>query len=498
MPDTSGATQPPLPHFDVIIVGAGLSGIGAAWKLQKQCPHKTYAILEQRDAIGGTWDLFRYPGIRSDSDMHTLGYDFRPWTEAKAIADGPSIRKYVNDTAHEGGIDQHIRFGHKVGQISFCSESATWTVTATHNGLPVKMTSSFILMCAGYYRYDRGYRPDFTGQDAFEGTFVHPQHWPEELDYAGKQVVVIGSGATAVTIVPEMAKAAAKVTMLQRSPTYVVSRPARDGFANALRKFLPQSWAYNITRTRNVLLQKFFFYQARKHPERTAAHIKREARKSLGADYPVEPHFSPNYDPWDQRLCLIPDGDLFTAIKSGKADIVTDEIETFTPTGMKLKSGHTLEADIVVTATGLSLQFLGGAEMAVDGKTMSMPERLTYRAAMLSETPNMFFVFGYLNASWTLRADLISDFACRMINYMSDEGYDIAMAVADASAGAKQPWLGFSSGYIQRSIDRLPHQGEHGPWRFGQNYTRDLREMKFGRLDDGVMRFSRAKTTVSS
>ncbi len=493
MPDTTSSAGSPLPHFDMIIVGAGLSGIGTAWRLQKQCPGKTYTILEQRDGIGGTWDLFRYPGIRSDSDMHTLGYDFRPWTEAKAIADGPSIRKYVNDTAREAGIDKHIRFGHSVEKAEWSSETATWTVTATHDGVAKRMTCSFLMMCAGYYRYDQGYRPEFPGEAAFKGTFVHPQHWPEDLDYAGKRVVIIGSGATAVTLVPEMAKTAGKVTMLQRSPTYVVSRPAEDWVANALRKVLPDKWAYSIVRWRNVLMQKYFFHQAQTKPEKTRAYLTKRAEKALGPDYPVDPHFTPKYDPWDQRLCLIPDSDLFEALKGGKAEVVTDQIETFTETGIKLKSGAELEADIVVTATGLDLQFMGGADLVVDGETVNLPEHMTYRGAMLSDAPNIFFVFGYLNASWTLRADLISDYACRMINYMDEKGYDIAVASPDGTEGEHRPWLEFSSGYIQRANERLPKQGSTGPWVFSQNYTLDRRDMKQGPIDDGVIRFSKVE-----
>ncbi len=490
MPDSGSPTSA---HVDVIIVGAGLSGIGAAWRLQDQCPGRTYAILEQRDAIGGTWDLFRYPGIRSDSDMHTLGYGFRPWTDAKAIADGPSIRKYVNDTAREAGIREHIRFGHAVTRAEWDSDSATWTVTAMHDGAPVRMTSAFLMMCSGYYRYDKGYRPALPGEERFEGQFIHPQHWPEDLDWTGKRVVVIGSGATAVTIVPEMAKTADKVTMLQRSPTYVVSRPAEDAVANALRKVLPSSWAYGLIRWRNVLLQKYFYHQARTQPKRVRRYLTDRAQKALGPDYPVDPHFTPEYDPWDQRLCLIPDGDLFKSIRSGKADVVTDHIDTITETGVELKSGRTLDADIIVTATGLDLLFLGGAEIVVDGEAVNPADQLIYRSAMLSNVPNLFFVFGYVNASWTLRADLISDYACRLINYMADEGHDIALPAFDGDPAEGRPWLDFTSGYVQRALDRFPKQGADGPWLYHQNYTRDLRETKFAPMDDGVLQYSRAR-----
>lgn len=493
MPDTGTSTPP---HFDMIIVGAGLSGIGAAWQMQKRCPEKTYAILEQRDAIGGTWDLFRYPGIRSDSDMHTLGYGFRPWTEAKAIADGPSIRKYVRDTAREGGIERNIRYGHKVAGCDWDSETATWTVTAEKDGLPVRMTCSFLMMCTGYYRYDQGYRPRFPGEDDFAGTFVHPQHWPDDLDWTDKRVVVIGSGATAVTIVPEMAKTAAKVTMLQRSPTYVVSRPGKDKIANGLRKLLPDKLAYGIIRWRNVLMQKYFYHQAQAKPDRARKHLTDLAAKALGPDYPVNPHFTPSYAPWDQRLCLIPDGDLFEAIKGGRADVVTDQIVTITPDGIRLQSGNDLPADIIVTATGLDLLFLGGAEMSVDGEPYDVSRQMIYRGSMLSGAPNLFFIFGYVNASWTLRADLISDYACRLVSYMSDEGHDVAVPVYEGDVDAGRPWLDFSSGYVQRAVDRFPKQGEDGPWQYHQNYTRDLRDMKLGRLNDGVLQFSRVVATV--
>lgn len=493
MPDT-GTSAPQ--HFDMIIVGAGLSGIGAAWQFQKKCPGKTYAILEQRDAIGGTWDLFRYPGIRSDSDMHTLGYGFRPWTEAKAIADGPSIRKYVRDTAREGDIERHIRFGHKVAACDWDSSSATWTVTAEKDGLPVRLTCSFLMMCTGYYRYDRGHRPSFPGEEQFGGTFVHPQHWPDDLDWAGKRVVVIGSGATAVTIVPEMAKTADKVTMLQRSPTYVVARPGKDAFANGLRKVLPDKLAYGIVRWRNVLLQKFFYHQAQAKPEQARRRLTTLAAKALGPDYPVDPHFTPKYAPWDQRLCLIPDGDLFEAIKSGRADVETDQIDTITENGIQLKSGRQLHADIIVTATGLDLLFLGGAQMTVDGADYDVSRQMIYRGAMLSGAPNLFFIFGYVNASWTLRADLISDYACRLISYMGDEGHDVALPVFHGDADAGRPWLEFSSGYVQRAVDRFPKQGSEGPWQYHQNYTRDLRDMKLGRLSDGVLQFSSVEEPV--
>ncbi len=399
-------------HFDVLIIGAGLSGVGAAVHLLKDCPGKTYAILEGREAIGGTWDLFRYPGIRSDSDMHTLGYDFKPWTEAKAIADGPSIRNYVRETADEHGVAGHIRFGHKVTSAAWDSETALWTVEAVHaaTGKTKTFTTNFYFACSGYYSYAEGHRPDFENEAAFQGDIVHPQFWPEDLDYSGKKVVIIGSGATAVTLVPEMAKTAAHVTMLQRSPTYVVSRPAKDKVANALRAVLPDMWAYNLTRARNILFQRYFYHLTRTKPEKTKERILNMVREELGPDFDVETHFTPAYNPWDQRLCLVPDSDLFHALRDGSASVATDHIDRFTETGIALKSGATLDADIIVVATGLKLEMLGGVKLTVDGATVDIGVTVTYRGAMFSGVPNLASVFGYINASWTLKADLISGY----------------------------------------------------------------------------------------
>ncbi|HJV42677.1 NAD(P)/FAD-dependent oxidoreductase [Caulobacter sp.] len=482
-------------HVDVLIVGAGLSGIGAAYHLRKHCPGKTFAILEGRESIGGTWDLFRYPGIRSDSDMYTLGYAFKPWKAAKAIADGPSILSYVRETATENDIDRHIRFNHKVKRASWSTETATWTVEAEHDGQIVKFSCGFLYMCSGYYRYSAGYTPDFAGTERFKGRIVHPQHWPKDLDYAGKKVVVIGSGATAVTLVPEMAKTAAHVVMLQRSPTYVVSRPAEDRLANWLRSKLPAMTAYGVTRWKNVLLQMLFFNLARKKPEKTKEQLLTLVREHLGPDYDVATHFTPRYNPWDQRLCLVPDADLFDSIKAGTSSVVTDQIDTFTEDGILLKSGKTLEADVIVTATGLQLQLLGGMEVVVDGVVADLSKSMSYKGMMFSDVPNMASAFGYTNASWTLKADLTSEYVCRLLNHMDRTGADYGVARIDDPNMDFVPWLDFSSGYVTRSIGQFPRQGVKKPWKVHQNYALDLMALRFGKLEDGVMTFGR-KTAV--
>ena len=480
-------------HFDVLIVGAGLSGIGAAHHLQQKCPGRSYAILEGRDAIGGTWDLFRYPGIRSDSDMYTLGYAFRPWREAKAIADGPSILRYVRDTARDGGIDRHIRFGHQVKRASWSSENARWTVEAeTKDGAAARFTANFVFMCTGYYHYTQPYDPGFEGKESFKGRIVHPQFWPEGLDYSGKQVVVIGSGATAVTLVPEMAKQAGYVTMLQRSPTYIVSRPSEDAIANWLRRKLPAKLAYGITRWKNVLLGMFFFKRARSRPDKVKAWILDQVRKELGPGYDVETHFSPRYNPWDQRLCLVPDSDLFEAIRQGRASIATDHIERFTEEGLLLKSGKTLPADIIVTATGLQLHLMSGIELTVDGERADLARTMSYKGMMYSDVPNLASSFGYTNASWTLKCDLTCDYVCRILNHMRRTGTQIATPRFNDPEVEEVPWLDFTSGYVMRSIHLFPKQGSKAPWRLHQNYARDLLSLKFGKVDDGALEFTKA------
>jgi len=480
-------------HFDVLVVGAGLSGIGAGYHLQTNCPKKTYAILEGRDVIGGTWDLFRYPGIRSDSDMYTLGYSFRPWSEAKAIADGPSILNYVRETARDYGIDKHIRFQHQVKRASWSTPDARWTVEAERgpDRELVRYTCNFLFMCAGYYDYAGGYMPEFPGIETYAGQLVHPQKWPENLDYAGKNVVVIGSGATAVTLVPELAKQTGHVTMLQRSPTYVVSRPAEDAFANRLRRNLPAMLAYRITRWRNVLMSMWFYNLSRKRPARVKAAIIDMVQKALGPDYDVATHFTPSYNPWDQRLCLVPDSDLFDTIKSGRASVVTDQIATFTENGLKLKSGQQLDADIVVTATGLKLLFLAGLEFTVDGERVDFPKRFTYKGMMYNDVPNLAASFGYTNASWTLKCDLTCEYVCRLLNHMDKTGTVSATPRVKEAEIEADPFLSFSSGYVLRALDQMPKQGKAAPWKLHQNYALDLMGLRFGKLDDGVMEFAR-------
>ena len=485
-------------HFDVLIVGAGLSGIGAAYHLQQRCPRKTYVILEGRGCIGGTWDLFRYPGIRSDSDMYTLGYNFRPWREAKAIADGPSILGYVRDTAREADIERHIRFNHHVKSADWSTADARWTVVSEHDGVATEVTANFVMLCSGYYNYAAGYTPDWPGTADFEGQIVHPQFWPEALDYAGKRVVVIGSGATAVTLVPELARTAARVTMLQRSPTYVVSRPAADAVADWLRRNLPAKLAYSLVRFKNVAMGGWFFNYARKQPAKVKQRLIAMVQDQLGPDYDTATHFTPRYNPWDQRLCLVPDADLFAAIKAGRADVVTDTIETFTAHGIRLASGAELAADIVVTATGLDMQLAGGATFSVDGTPVPLNEALSYKGMMFSDVPNLVSVFGYTNASWTLKADLTSEYACRLLNAMDARGMRQCTPVRGGAAVDPAPFLDFSSGYVARGVARFPKQGVEKPWRVDQSYAKDLLTIRYGKVDDGRMAFTNPAQVINS
>lgn len=481
----------PSEHLDVLIVGAGLSGIGAAHHLQEAFPGKSYAIFEARDDLGGTWDLFRYPGIRSDSDMHTLGYRFKPWTRPKTITDGGSILEYVRETARDGGIDRRIRFGHRVVCAEWSSEEVRWTVEAElGDGKTTRVTCDYLWVCSGYYRYDEGFTPEFEGRERFGGEIVHPQHWPDDLDYAGKRVVVIGSGATAVTLVPAMAERAAHVTMLQRSPTYIASLPAEDPIAGALRRWLPDRAVYAVVRWKNVLLQTLFYQLSRRRPEVVKRMIRRGVERALPPGYDVDRHFKPRYNPWDQRMCLVPNGDLFEAIREGRASVATDTIETFTESGIRLDSGEELEADVIVTATGLNLLFLGGMELVVDGEPVDVSKKMTYKGMMLSGVPNCAFTVGYTNASWTLKADLTSEYVCRLLAHMDAHGYVKSVPEITDPTVNEMPLLDFTSGYVLRSLDQFPKQGSKQPWKLRQNYVFDLRTIRRGPIEDGAMQLT--------
>jgi monooxygenase len=479
-------------HLDVLVIGAGLSGIGAGHYIQDKCPWASYAILEARDAVGGTWDLFRYPGIRSDSDMYTLGYSFRPWDGEKAIADGGSILQYINDTAAEAGIDKNIRLHHRVVTAGWSSEDAVWRVVAERSDTneTVELTASFIFSCTGYYRYDRGYLPDFAGMDRFRGTIIHPQAWPEDLDYAGKRVVVIGSGATAVTLVPSMAPLAGHVTMLQRSPTYIISVPAENPVTGILGRVLPGRLAGTIMRWTMALLTQSTYFISKRRPGLVKALLRRQVQRQLPRGYDVDTHFKPSYNPWDQRLCVVPNGDLFKAICDGSVDVVTDRIDTFTEEGLLLESGRELTADIIITATGLDLLFLGGMQLTVDGGAVDVAKLLTYKGMMLEGVPNFAVAIGYTNASWTLKCDLTCDYVCRLLNRMRDSGMRQCTPVNKDESVAAAPLMGLNSGYILRAADRVPKQGSKFPWRVHQSYLRDYRALKLSGIEDEAMEFS--------
>ncbi len=482
-------------HLDVLIVGAGLSGIGAACHLQSECPRKTYAIVEAREASGGTWDLFRYPGIRSDSDMFTLGYAFKPWTEARAIADGPSILAYIREAAREHGVERRIRYSRRVVRAAWSSDEARWTVDVerTDTGEREQLTCSFLYGCTGYYRYDEGYSPAFAGAERFRGEIVHPQHWPEDFDYAGKRVVVIGSGATAVTLVPAMAEqGAAHVTMLQRSPSYVFSLPGHDPLAELIRRLLPPHRAYPIVRWKNVLLASLMYQLSRRRPAFMRRVLRRGVERRLPPGYDVDTHFNPSYEPWDQRLCLVPDGDLFGAVRDGRASIVTDRVETFTETGIRLASGAELDADVIVTATGLNLLLFGGIELTVDGRDVVFSETVGYKGIMFSGLPNLALTLGYTNASWTLKADLAAGWVCRLLNHMDRHGYAVVTPRQPDPGAPTRPFIDLRSGYVLRSADQLPKQGDRAPWRLHQNYPRDVLLLKRGPIEDGSLAFARA------
>ncbi len=475
---------------DVLIIGAGLSGIGAACHLKRQCPDRSFAIVEARQALGGTWDLFRYPGIRSDSDMYTLGYSFKPWIGEKAIADGPSILQYLQDTARENGIDQHIRYGHKVLAADWSSTDALWTVSLQHNGgQPTTLRCNFLWACSGYYNYDAGYTPAFEGLADFKGRVVHPQKWHSDISVKGQRVVVIGSGATAVTLVPELAKEAAHVTLLQRSPTYMVTRPSVDRIAQWLLRRVGPNLAHGITRWKNLLYGMWIFKMCRAKPMQVKARLLGLLKDQLPPGYDINTHFNPRYKPWDQRMCLVPDGDIFKAISTQRVQIVTDQIERFTATGMVLKGGQELPADTVVTATGLQLQTMAGMTMSVDGRALKASELVSYKGMMFGGVPNFASVMGYTNASWTLKADLVSDYVCRLLNHMQAHRLRQCTPAAPGADVPLKPWVDFSSGYFQRVIDQLPKQGAVKPYMLNQNYVKDLMWLRFGKLEDGVMRF---------
>ena len=479
-------------HVNVLVVGAGISGICAGYYLQDRCPGKTYAILEARGSLGGTWDLFRYPGIRSDSDMYTLGFRFRPWPDAKAIADGPAILEYLRETAAMYGIDRRIRYHHTVVSADWSSGDARWTVEAerTDTGERVAITCDFLYVCSGYYSYDEPYMPHFEGSERFRGPIVHPQHWSDDVDYDGKRVVVIGSGATAVTLVPAMAERAEHVTMLQRSPSYVVSRPGEDPIARWLRRYLPQRAVYPLVRWKNVLLTMLSFQLSRRRPEVAKKLIRKGVEMHLPADYPIDPHFTPRYNPWDQRLCLVPDADLFDAIRSGRASIVTDRVERFTETGIELASGAELEADLIVPATGLNLVAVGGISYSLDGDPIRLPDHVAYKGMMLSDVPNLAYAVGYTNASWTLKCELTAEYVVRVLNHMDEHGHAAATPRIRDESIQREPIIDFSSGYVQRRIKEFPTQGARTPWRLHQNYALDLVSLRFGRVDDGTLEFS--------
>ena len=491
------ASTAPSEHVDVLVVGAGISGIGAGYHLNTMCPSRTYAILEGRADIGGTWDLFRYPGVRSDSDMHTLGFRFKPWTEAKAIADGPDILRYLHNTMNEFNIARHIRFGHLVKTAQWSSETSQWTVHVERVGTGdiVTFTCGFLFMCSGYYRYSEGFTPEFPGRERFQGQIIHPQKWTSDVAYSGKRVVVVGSGATAITLVPAMAKDAEHVTMLQRSPTYIAARPDVDAFANKMRKYLPAKIAYAITRLKNTKYQQLVYSRSRTHPDKVKEILLKGVREQLGPDYDIEKDFTPTYNPWDQRLCLAPNGDFFQAMRDGKASVVTDTIDTFDETGIVLSSGEHLDADVIVTATGLQLVTLGEVQFEIDGVPVDFAQTWTYKGVAYSGVPNLASSFGYINASWTLRSDLTCEYVCRLLNHMAKTGTtQCTPRLRDVDQNMPEsPWIdSFSAGYMRRVMHLFPRQGNHAPWINPQNFARDKKMFRRAPLDDGAMQFTKA------
>ena len=479
-------------HLDVVIVGAGISGVSAAWHLQERCPTKSYVILEKRENMGGTWDLFRYPGLRSDSDMYTLGFRFRPWTGRQAIADGKSILDYIKDTAATYGIDKHIRFNHKVIGADWSSVEHRWTLDIDTGDAKEAISCSFLFLCSGYYNYEQGYSPKFPGSEDFTGPIIHPQHWPEDLDYADKSIIVIGSGSTSVTLVPALADSGAEhVTMLQRSPTYIISQPNQDPIAAKLNRWLPENTAYTMIRWKNVVLQVALYQACRRWPQPLRKILMGLVKRQLPKGYDVEKHFGPHYNPWDQRLCVVPDGDLFRTIRHGKTEVVTDSIERFTTTGIKLTSGRELPADIIVTATGLDLQLFGGATGTIDGQEVDLTQTMAYKGMMLSGLPNMAYTVGYTNIGWTLKADLVSEFVCRLLNYMDAHGYDTVVPEHPGPDVDERPFMEFTPSYVLRKLDELPKQGSRKPWRLNQNYLLDVRLIRHGKVADEGLRFAK-------
>ena len=479
-------------HFNVIVVGAGISGIGAGYYLQKKCPNKSFVILEGRDNIGGTWDLFRYPGIRSDSDMNTMGFRFKPWMGVKSIADGPSILSYLHETVKENDLNKKIHFNQWVNEASWSSRDSQWTVQVENKKTQElqDFTCDFLFLCGGYYNYEEGYTPHFAGRENFLGQIIHPQKWPKNLDYKNKKVVVIGSGATAVTIIPTMAEEAAHVTMLQRSPTYFLSAPDEDPVGNFLRKFISSKLTYKLVRWKNIRFQWWFFQKCRKFPKKVKEFLIKQVREALGPNYDIETHFTPKYNPWEQRMCLVPNGDFFNAINAGKASVITDHIDRFTKKGIKLKSGGEVEADLIVTATGLNLEVCNGIKLEVDNNEVDISKTMTYKGMMFSDVPNLVATFGYTNASWTLRADLTSEYVCRLLNFMDKKGYANCCPRTAEHVEQDGDWLDFTSGYVKRSMHKFPKQGSRDPWRNTQNFPKDVLAIRWGNIDNKELKFT--------
>ena len=476
-------------HKDIIVVGAGISGIAAGYNLQKSCPNKSFAILEGRSSLGGTWDLFKYPGVRSDSDMHTLGFRFKPWIHKKSIADGPSILEYLNETVDEYNLREKISFNQKVISSNWSSDKSVWELKVLSNGDEISMTCNFLFLCGGYYSYDKPFMPKFPNQEEFQGKLIHPQFWDESLDYTNKKVIVIGSGATAITLVPAIANKAEHVTMLQRSPSYVISGPGEDSWSKSLNKILPIRLSYFLIRWKNILRTSLGFYLSRKYPNWIKKRIIDLVRDELGQDYDVEKHFTPRYNPWDQRMCLVPDSDLFASIRDGKASVVTDVIKSFNKDGILVESGEQINADIIVSATGIEINILNDINVSVDDEKVVPNNKLAYKGMMLSGVPNLAFTFGYVNASWTLRADLTCEYVCRLLNQMDKQKVSVCLPEEDSLAKVDDEYIDFTSGYVQRALDIMPKQGTKAPWRNYQNYLKDIFLVRLFSIKDSTLKF---------